>query len=199
MPRTLLGLAAVVAFALPCVAEQTDSNSEMLIRLNLTAGAGSHAGAPIPAIARAQGDESRQSDPELHEVHDGAEEILLRRRGFQSREKLLTMPLKELPAQDLKEYGRFCAESGRPGGSARQSRLAGSAKAEGRRDRAAASRGPADPRAGQGPSGAVSGRDRPMPLRRRDPNRQDDVRHRAPFGRAPDLNWRPGGDRDRFD
>ena len=49
-----------------------------------TAGAGPQTGAPIPALARAQGDESRQSDPELHEVHDGAEEILLRRGGVSS-------------------------------------------------------------------------------------------------------------------
>ena len=35
MPRPLLGFAVIVAFALPCVAEQTGTNSEMLIRLNL--------------------------------------------------------------------------------------------------------------------------------------------------------------------
>ena len=38
MPRLLLGFAALAGFALPCVAEQTVSKSEMLIRLNLRPG-----------------------------------------------------------------------------------------------------------------------------------------------------------------
>jgi hypothetical protein len=35
VPRTLFGLAALVACALPCVAERTNSTSELVIRLNL--------------------------------------------------------------------------------------------------------------------------------------------------------------------
>ncbi len=107
MPRPLLGFAVIVAFALPCVAEQTTSNSEMLIRLNLRP-----APAPKPALRY-------QLLPELNEMNPGnpiqiymkcmmeQKKFFFDADAFLNREKLLAMPLKELPAQDLKEYGSF--------------------------------------------------------------------------------------------
>ncbi len=199
MPRILLCFAAIAAFALPCRAEQTSPVSETLIRLNVMP-----APAPKPALRY-------RLLPELKEMNPGnpiqhymkcmmeQQKFFFDEEAFQHREKLLAMPLKELPAQELSGLRPVRAESGRPGRPARQSRLADPAEAEGRRDRTAAPRGAADPLAGPGPSGAVSGRDRPGPLRRRHPNRQDDVRHVAPPGRAPDAHRRPGGDGDRFD
>ncbi len=107
MPRLLLGFAALAGFALPCVAEQTVSKSEMLIRLNLRP-----APAPTPALRY-------RLLPELKEMNPGNPiqnymKCMMEQKKFffdedavQSRENLLTMPLKELPAQDLKEYGHF--------------------------------------------------------------------------------------------
>ena len=107
------------------------------------------------------------------------------------------MPLKELPAQELQEYGRSALSQ-----ADRAARLDNpdwqillKLKADGidlllpdvQQIRSLA-------RALQG---AVPGRGRPGPLRRRDPDRQDDVRHVAPPGRAPDAHRQPGGHRDR--
>ena len=132
MPRTLVFCCvAVAAFADPCLAEQTTANSEMLIRLNVRPEP-----APKPALRY-------RLLPELKEMNPGnpiqsymkcmmeQKKFFFDEEAFQNREKLLTMPLKELPAQELKEDGRYALSRGRPGGPARQSRLAGSAEAEG--------------------------------------------------------------------
>ena len=107
MPRTLLCVAVVTALAHPCMAEQTSSTSEMLIRLNLRP-----APAPKPALRY-------RLLPELREMNPGnpiqnymkcmmeQKKFFFDEDTFQNREKLLAMPLKELPAQDLKEYGRY--------------------------------------------------------------------------------------------
>ena len=108
MPRTLLVCcAAVVALAHPCRAEQTSANSEMLIRLNVQA-----APAPKPALRY-------RLLPELKEMNPGnpiqnymkcmmaQKKFFFDEEAFQNREKLLTMPLKELPAQKLLEDGRY--------------------------------------------------------------------------------------------
>ena len=107
MPRALLGFAAIAAFALPCRAEQTSSASETLIRLNVMP-----APAPKPALRY-------QLLPELKEMHPGnpiqhymktmmeQKKFFFDEEAFQRREKLLTMPLKELPVQELQDYGRF--------------------------------------------------------------------------------------------
>jgi hypothetical protein len=108
LPRTLLlCCAAVAAFAHPCLAEETSATSEMLIRLNLQAAA-----APKPALRY-------RLLPELKEMNPGNPiqnymKCMMEQKKFffdeavsQNREKLLSMPLKEMPAQDLKENGRF--------------------------------------------------------------------------------------------
>jgi hypothetical protein len=108
LPRTLLlCCAAVGAFTHPCVAEQTNTNSEMLIRLNLRP-----APAPKPALRY-------RLLPELNEMNPGnpiqnymkcmmeQKKFFFDEEAYQNREKLLAMPLTELPAQNLKEYGRF--------------------------------------------------------------------------------------------
>jgi hypothetical protein len=104
---SLLCFATIVALVIPCVAEQTSKTSEMLIRLNLRP-----APAPKPALRY-------RLLPELKEMNPGnpiqnymkcmmeQKRFFFDEEAFQNREKLLTMPLKELPAQDLKEYGRF--------------------------------------------------------------------------------------------
>ena len=97
---------AALRSSLPGRADELDlGNADPAERI---AGAGPQAGPPVPAPARAQGDESRQSDPELHEVHAWSSRgSSSTRRRFEHREKLLAMPLKELPAQELQDYGRF--------------------------------------------------------------------------------------------
>ncbi len=107
MPRTLLCVAVVTALAHPCMAEQTRTNSEMLIRMDVRP-----APAPSPALRY-------QLLPELNEMNPGnpiqnymkcmmeQKKFFFDEEAYQNREKLLTIPLKELPAQDLKEYGRY--------------------------------------------------------------------------------------------
>jgi hypothetical protein len=107
VPRTLLCFAAVAAIALPCRAQQTVTNTELLIRLNVRPSP-----APKPALRF-------RLLPELNELHPGnpiqhymkcmmeQKKFLFDEEAYQHREKLLTMPLKELPAQELKDYGRF--------------------------------------------------------------------------------------------
>jgi hypothetical protein len=106
VPRILLCLAAIAAFALPCRADETISASETLIRLNVMP-----APAPKPALRY-------RLLPELKEMHPGnpiqhymktmmeQKKFFYDEEAFQHREKLLTMPLEELPAQELKYDGR---------------------------------------------------------------------------------------------
>ncbi len=105
--KLLVCCAAVAVVAHPCLAEQTTATSEMLIRLNLQA-----APAPKPALRY-------QLLPELKEMNPGnpiqnymkcmmeQKKFFFDEEGFQNREKLLAMPLKELPAQELKENDRY--------------------------------------------------------------------------------------------
>ena len=107
MPRTLLGFAAMTILALPCRADQTSATPETLIRLNV-----SPAPAPKPALRYLL-------LPELKEMNPGnpiqnymkcfmeQQKFFFDKEAFERREKLLTMPLKELPAQELQDYGRF--------------------------------------------------------------------------------------------
>ena len=105
MPRTSLCLAALAVFAFPCRAEDTSSTPETLIRLTL-----SPAPAPKPALRY-------RLLPELKEMNPGnpiqnymkcfmeQQKFFFDKEAFERREKLLTMPLKELPAQELNDYG----------------------------------------------------------------------------------------------
>jgi hypothetical protein len=106
MPRTVLGFIVVLLCAVPCRGGGEGANPETLIRLDVQA-----APAPSPALRY-------QLLPELKEMSPGnpifnyfkccmeQESFLFDKESFERREKLLAMPLKELPAQELQEYGR---------------------------------------------------------------------------------------------
>jgi hypothetical protein len=107
MPRTLLGFTALAMLALPCRADQPSATPETLIRLEV-----SPAPSPKPALRY-------RLLPELHEMNPGnpvqgylkcfmeRQKFLFDKESFQRREKLLVMPLKDLPAQELRYYGGF--------------------------------------------------------------------------------------------
>jgi hypothetical protein len=100
-------VAALVVFALPCRAGQTISNPETLIRLSVAP-----APAPKPALRY-------RLLPPLAEMHPGnpihnylkccmeQERFFFDQEAFERREKLLAMPLAELPARELHGYGRI--------------------------------------------------------------------------------------------
>jgi hypothetical protein len=108
VPRTILCLlAAVVALGQPCLAGETTTTSEILIRLNVRAAA-----VPKPALRY-------RLLPELREMNPGnpiqhymkcmmeQKKFFFGEEAFQYREKLLAMPLQELPTQELEDYGRY--------------------------------------------------------------------------------------------
>jgi hypothetical protein len=104
----LFGCAAVVVFAFSCRADQPAAappTAETLIRLTVPPAA-----APKPALRYLL-------LPELKEMNPGnpcynylkcfmeQNKFFFDKEAFERREKLLTMPLKELPAQELQDYG----------------------------------------------------------------------------------------------
>jgi hypothetical protein len=101
----LLSAALVAVFVLPGRAEPPAPNPETLVRLHVTPAA-----APKPALHYVL-------LPELREMNPGnpvqgymkcfmeQQKFFFDKEAFQRREKLLTMPLKELPAQELQDYG----------------------------------------------------------------------------------------------
>jgi hypothetical protein len=103
----LLGLAVVLALAQRCPADQPASTSETLIQLSVTPAA-----APRPALRYLL-------LPEVMEMNPGnpiqnylkcfmeQQRFFFDKEAFERREKLLTMPLQELPAQELQDYGSF--------------------------------------------------------------------------------------------
>jgi hypothetical protein len=105
--RPLVCFAAVAVSVLPCRAEQPGANSELLIRLNVRPSP-----APKPALRY-------RLLPDLSEMNPGNPiqsymKCMMEQKKFffdedavQNRNDLLAMPLKEVPAQKLKEYGRF--------------------------------------------------------------------------------------------
>jgi hypothetical protein len=107
VPRPLLGFAVILVFVLPCVAYQTSSTPETLIRLTV-----SPAPAPTPALRYLL-------LPELMEMNPGnpiqnylkcfmeQQKFFFDKEAFERREKLLTIPLKELPTQELRDYGGY--------------------------------------------------------------------------------------------
>jgi hypothetical protein len=107
MPRTSLCLAALAVFAFPCRADETVSTPATLTRLNV-----SPAPAPKPALRYLL-------LPELQEMNPGnpvqnymkcfmeQHKFFFDKAAFERREKLLTMPLRELPAKELTDYGSF--------------------------------------------------------------------------------------------
>ncbi len=105
MSRILFCCASLVVFALPCLADETISGSETLIRLRV-----SPASAPKPALRY-------QLLPELAEMNPGnpvqnylkcfmeQQKFFFDKASFERREQLLAMPLKELPTQDVLDSG----------------------------------------------------------------------------------------------
>jgi hypothetical protein len=105
--RTVLACAAIAVFALPCRSDEAAAPPETLIRLSVAPEA-----APRPALRYVLLPELKEMNPgnpvqgylkcfmEQHKFFFDKEE-------FQRREKLLSMPLKELPARELRNYGGF--------------------------------------------------------------------------------------------
>ncbi|HEX3446718.1 MAG TPA: hypothetical protein VHS97_00590, partial [Isosphaeraceae bacterium] len=107
MCRTLFSCAALALLGLPGRADDTIVASETLVRLSVTP-----ALAPKPALRY-------QLLPELKEMNPGnpiqnylkcfmeQQKFFFDKDAFERRERLLTVPLKELPAQELTDYGGF--------------------------------------------------------------------------------------------
>ena len=105
MRRTFLACAALALLGLPCRADETAGTPETLIRLTVQP-----ATAPKPALRYVL-------LPELKEMNPGnpiqnylkcfmdQQKFFFDKEAFERREKLLAMPLKELPARELQEYG----------------------------------------------------------------------------------------------
>jgi hypothetical protein len=105
--RTFLACAALALLGLPCRADETAGTPETLIRLTVQP-----ATAPKPALRYVL-------LPELKEMNPGnpiqnylkcfmdQQKFFFDKEAFERREKLLAMPLKELPARELQEYGGF--------------------------------------------------------------------------------------------
>jgi len=105
VPRTLLCCAALAALALPCRADEP-TKPETLIKLTVRPMA-----APKPALRYLL-------LPELKEMHPGnpiqnylkcyteQQQFFFDKETFKRREEYQSMPLKELPAKDLLDYGR---------------------------------------------------------------------------------------------
>ncbi|HLJ96319.1 MAG TPA: hypothetical protein VKU02_24310 [Gemmataceae bacterium] len=107
MPRSLLAFAVLATFSLPCRGDQTAPSSETVIRLTVQPMA-----APKPALRYLL-------LPDLKEINPGnpahgylrcfaeQQNFFFDKEICERRNKLLTMPLKELPVQDLLDYGKF--------------------------------------------------------------------------------------------
>jgi hypothetical protein len=105
MLRTVLCCAALTFVALPCRADDTTAIPETLIRLTVQPAA-----IPKPALRY-------MLLPELKEMNPGnpiqdylkcfmeEQKFFFDKEAFERREKLLAMPLKELPARELQGYG----------------------------------------------------------------------------------------------
>ncbi len=105
MRRPALCFGVFVCFAHTCRADEANPPSETLIRLTVAP-----APAPIPALRYLL-------LPELREINPGnpiqgylkcfmeQQEFFFDKESSARRERLLTMPLKDLPARDLLDYG----------------------------------------------------------------------------------------------
>src|SRR5439155_18376713 len=106
-PRSFLCFAALAAFALPCRGDQTAPPAETLIRLAVPPMA-----SPKPALRYLL-------LPELKELNPGnpvhgyllcfaeQQNFFFNKEICERRDKLQSLPLKELPAQELQDYGKF--------------------------------------------------------------------------------------------
>jgi hypothetical protein len=106
VPRTLLCCAALAALALPCRAEQPAAPPETLIRLTVRPMA-----APKPALRYLLLPELKEMNPgnpiqNYLKCYTEQQQFFFDKETFRRREEYQSMPLKELPAKDLLDYGR---------------------------------------------------------------------------------------------
>ncbi|MFL5245011.1 MAG: hypothetical protein ACJ8FY_23160 [Gemmataceae bacterium] len=107
MSRTLLCVAVLISLTIPSWADEPAKPAETVIRLTVQPMA-----APKPALRYLL-------LPELNEMNPGnpiqnylkcfseQQNFFFNKETCERREKLLVMPLKELPAQELRDYGKF--------------------------------------------------------------------------------------------
>ncbi len=105
MPRTLLCCALLTAFVLPSWAEETTAPPESVIRLTV-----SPAPAPRPALRYLLLPEVKEMNPgnpcySYLKCFMEGQKFFYDKEALQRRQKLLAMPLKELPARELQDYG----------------------------------------------------------------------------------------------
>src|SRR5258708_6143978 len=105
MARIVLCLAALTSLALPCRADEASATTETLIRLSVDA-----VSAPKPALRY-------QLLPEFNEMNRGnpiqnylkcfmeRHQFFFDKEAVTRRENLSSMPLEELPAGELQDYG----------------------------------------------------------------------------------------------
>jgi hypothetical protein len=101
----LLRYVLLTATALPASARQPDPNPETLIRLHVQPAA-----APTPALRYLLLPELREMSPgnpiqNYMKCFMDQQKFFFDKEAFERRQQLLAMPLKELPAQELEEYG----------------------------------------------------------------------------------------------
>ena len=184
----MLLFAALTVIAVPCSAGETTANAETLIRLKVQP-----APAPTPALRYLL-------LPELSEMNPGnpiqnylkcfmdQQKFFFDKEAFDRRQKLLAMPLKELPARELQEYGGLALSQA--DWAARLDnpdwQVLTKLKTEGYRVLLP------DVQQlrtlGRALEGALACRGRPGPVRPGHPDRQDDVRDGPPPGRPPDVH-----------
>jgi hypothetical protein len=96
----------LAGWVLPCPAADTNPVSETLIRLTV-----SPAAAPKPALKYLLLPELKEQSPgnpcyNYLKCFMEAQKFFYDKEAFQRRQQLLTMPLKQLPARELLDYGR---------------------------------------------------------------------------------------------
>jgi hypothetical protein len=106
MPRAVLCCAAMAMLAVVCRAGEPTPTPEILIRLDSRP-----APAPVPALRYLLLPELREMNPgnPIYGYYKCCQEqqaFLFDKKSFERRETLLAMPLHELPARELQEYGR---------------------------------------------------------------------------------------------
>jgi hypothetical protein len=106
VPRTLLCCAALAALAVPGRAEQPAAPPETLIRLTVQPMA-----APKPALRYLLLPELKEMNPgnpiqNYLKCYTEQQQFFFDKETFRRREEYQSMPLKELPAKDLLDYGR---------------------------------------------------------------------------------------------
>jgi len=107
VPPIVLCCAVMAVLAQPVRADQTSSTSETLIRLTVAP-----APAPRPALRYLLLPDLREMNPgnpiqNYYKCFMEQQKFFFDKEAFRRREELLAMPLKELPARELHDYGRI--------------------------------------------------------------------------------------------